>query len=166
MATPASPPDTAVSSLQWQRRATSTVRNAPRPARPSNADRSCLRPPARSAFAQTRNAGTECSRQGCHQTTTAECGQSSVGLQGRIEGERVWKKQLDADPKRDQDLLFFGKAGGTSLFRLRVVPRVRGFTRDLHPLNSLADFLCHFSDINGYLVPVLCQFYCRLCECS
>ena len=59
---------------------------------------------------------------------------------------------------RDQELLFFEKTGGTSLFQLRVVPRVRGFTWDLHPLNSLADFLCHFSDIRGYFMSTLCQF--------
>ena len=160
MATPASPPDTAVSSLQWQRRTTSTARKVSRPIHLSNADRSCLRPSARSASARTRNARAGCSRRGCHRAAAAECRQASVRLQDWLEGERVWKTQLDADPKQDQELLFFGKAGGTSLFRLRVVPRVRGFTWDLHPLNSLTDFVCHFSDINGYLVPILCQFYC------
>ena len=58
--------------------------------------------------------------------------------------------QMDADPRRDQKLLYFEKAGGTSLFRLRVVAHVRGFTWDPHPLNSLTDFLCHISDICVY----------------
>ena len=41
------------------------------------------------ASARTRNAGAGCSRRGCHQAATAECGQSSVRLQGWLEGERV-----------------------------------------------------------------------------
>lgn len=44
------------------------------------------------------------------------------------------------------------------MFQLRVVARVRGFTWDLHPLNSLADFSCHFSDTRGYFMPISCQF--------
>lgn len=59
---------------------------------------------------------------------------------GRLGGEALWKMLLDTDPKQDQEFLFFGKEGGTSLFRLRVVPQVHGFTRDLHPPDSLAVF--------------------------
>jgi len=44
------------------------------------------------------------------------------------------------------------------LFQLRFVPQVRGFTWDLHPLDSLAGFSRQLGDKEGCFVPIWCQF--------
>lgn len=79
------------------------------------------RMPASRDAAWTRSApppipGTGRTRRGCDQAATAECGQSSVRLQGwkcllaPASGPGPLENGPDADPGRDRDLLWFKKA--------------------------------------------------------
>lgn len=90
--------------------------------------------------------GTGRARRGCDRAETAECGRSSVRLQGwpyplaATAGPGPLGNGPDAALEWDRELLQCKRQ------------------EDLHLSGSLADFLCRFSDRWGCLVPIWCQF--------